>query len=52
MQDVIREKEHHIEQLLKEREIDRSEITRAAGIAEKAEGKFLSLQQEYEKVVE
>lgn len=49
-QDVLREKQQHIEQLLKERDLERSEITRAASQADEAEQKLATLTQEYEQV--
>ncbi|GLV32318.1 Cytoplasmic linker protein 190 [Carabus blaptoides fortunei] len=49
LQDVLREKEHHIDQLLREREIDRSEIARASTQTEQVTGKLLQVQQDYEK---
>jgi hypothetical protein len=51
-QDVLREKQQHIEQLLKERDLERAEITRAASQADEAEHRFFTLKQEFEKVRE
>ncbi|KAJ8918792.1 hypothetical protein NQ315_011076 [Exocentrus adspersus] len=47
--DVLKEKQQHIEQLLKERDLERAEITRAASQADEAEQKLTTLRQEYEK---
>lgn len=41
----------HIEQLLKERDLERAEITKAANQAEEAEQRFSALKVEYEKVI-
>lgn len=49
-QDVLREKEHHIEQLLKERELERSELTVASSHAEQTERKLKLLGEKYEQV--
>jgi CAP-Gly domain-containing linker protein 1 len=49
LQDVLREKQQHIEQLLKERDLERAEITRAASQADEAEHRFFTLKQEFEK---
>ena len=49
-QDVLREKQQHIEQLLRERDLERAEITRAASQADEAEQKFHHLKQEFEQV--
>lgn len=49
-QDVLREKQQHIEQLLKERDLERAEITRAANQVDDAEQKLSSLKLEYEQV--
>ncbi|KYB25236.1 Restin homolog-like Protein [Tribolium castaneum] len=48
-QDVLREKQQHIEQLLKERDLERAEITRAASQADEAEQKFYTLKHEFEQ---
>lgn len=50
-QDVLREKQQHIEQLLKERDLERAEITRAANQADDAEQKLSTLTLEYEQVI-
>ncbi|XP_031350862.1 uncharacterized protein LOC116176432 [Photinus pyralis] len=47
-QDVLREKQHHIEQLLKERDLENAEFTRAANHAEKVQQKLTTLKAEYE----
>ncbi|XP_044271292.1 CAP-Gly domain-containing linker protein 2 isoform X3 [Tribolium madens] len=49
LQDVLREKQQHIEQLLKERDLERAEITRAASQADEAEQKFYALKHEFEQ---
>lgn len=49
-QDVLREKQQHIEQLLKERDLERAEITRAASQADEAEQKLTTLTLEYNHV--
>lgn len=49
-QDVLREKQQHIEQLLKERDLERSEVSRAANQADEAEQKLATLRSEYEHV--
>nr|CAD7438569.1 unnamed protein product [Timema bartmani] len=49
MKDVLHEKEQHIERLLKERELERAEITRAAGQAENAEQKLVKYKLEFEQ---
>jgi hypothetical protein len=50
VQDVLREKELHIEQLLKERDLERAEVTRAASQADDAEQKLAAYKQEFEQV--
>ncbi|XP_050305164.1 restin homolog isoform X3 [Anthonomus grandis grandis] len=49
LQDVLKEKQEHIEQLLKERDLERAEITRSAHQADEAEQKYLALSQEFAK---
>uniref|UniRef100_A0AAR5PME6 CAP-Gly domain-containing protein n=1 Tax=Dendroctonus ponderosae TaxID=77166 RepID=A0AAR5PME6_DENPD len=49
LQGVLKEKQQHIEQLLKERDLERAEITRAASQADEAEQKYTLLNQEYIK---
>lgn len=49
-QDVLREKQQHIEQLLKERDLERAEITRAANQADEAEQQLARLNLEYDQV--
>ncbi|XP_076266229.1 cytoplasmic linker protein 190 isoform X7 [Rhynchophorus ferrugineus] len=49
LQDVLKEKQQHIEQLLKERDLERAEITRAASQADEAEQRLVQLRQEYDK---
>lgn len=50
-QDVLKEKQQHIEQLLKERDLERAEITRAASQADEAEHQFFTLKAEFEQVI-
>lgn len=47
---MLREKELHIEQLLKERDLERAEVTRAASQADDAEQKLAAYKQEFEQV--
>lgn len=47
---MLREKELHIEQLLKERDLERAEVTRAASQADDAEQKLTAYKQEFEQV--
>lgn len=44
---MLREKEQHIEQLMKEREMERSEVTRAATQADEAESRLAVVQQKF-----
>lgn len=46
----MREKEAKIEQLLRERDLERAEVTRAANQADEAEQKLATLKKEYEQV--
>ncbi|XP_065171284.1 LOW QUALITY PROTEIN: CAP-Gly domain-containing linker protein 1-like [Atheta coriaria] len=48
LQDVLKEKQQHIEQLLKERDLERAEITKAASLADEAEQRYVSIQKEFE----
>lgn len=52
IQDLLREKEQHIEQLLKEREMERCEVTRAAAQADEAEHQLALLQRRYQDELE
>ncbi|VEN55981.1 unnamed protein product [Callosobruchus maculatus] len=47
--DLLKEKQQHIEQLLKERELERSEIAKCAGQVEDAEKKFVTVKLEFDK---
>ena len=47
IQEVLREKDQHIEQLMKEREMERSEVTRAATQADEAETRLAILQHKF-----
>ncbi|KAF5269688.1 hypothetical protein FQA39_LY08611 [Lamprigera yunnana] len=47
--DVLREKQSQIEQLLKERSLERAEFTRAANQADNAEQQLATLQTDYER---
>ena len=51
LNDVIKEKEDHISQLLKERDLERGEVARAAAQADQLEDKLTSLQSEHQKLV-
>ena len=44
----MREKDQHIEQLMKEREMERSEVTRAAAQADEAEHQLAVLQRRFQ----
>ncbi len=44
---MLRERDQHIEQLMKEREMERSEVTRAAAQADEAEHQLSVLQRQY-----
>uniref|UniRef100_A0A8D9BFU1 Restin homolog n=1 Tax=Cacopsylla melanoneura TaxID=428564 RepID=A0A8D9BFU1_9HEMI len=46
MQDVLKEKQQHIERLLKERDFDRAEFTK---LAEASEAKYVALRAEFDK---
>lgn len=52
LNDVIKEKEDHISQLLKERDLERGEVARAAAQADELEEKLTSLQTEHQKLVQ
>lgn len=49
-QDVLKEKQQHIEQLLKERDLERAEITKAASQVEEYEQKLATLKREFDRV--
>lgn len=49
-QDVLREKQQHIEQLLKERDLERAEITKVAGQIDAVELKLATVTSEYDQV--
>nr|CAI5846555.1 unnamed protein product [Callosobruchus analis] len=49
--DLLKEKQQHIEQLLKERELERSEIAKCASQVEDAEKKFVTVKSEFEKYI-
>lgn len=49
LQETLKEKEFHIEQLLKERDLERAEVTRAASQADEAERRLAAVKQEYEQ---
>ncbi|XP_022667007.1 CAP-Gly domain-containing linker protein 1-like isoform X2 [Varroa destructor] len=51
-QDALREKEEHIEQLLKERDLEQTEIARVTAHREKAEAELHALQADYTKATE
>ncbi|XP_063226060.1 CAP-Gly domain-containing linker protein 2 isoform X4 [Bacillus rossius redtenbacheri] len=48
-QDALKEKEEYVAKLLKERELERAEVTRAASQAEEAEQKLAKFQKEFEE---
>ncbi|KAG1711214.1 CAP-Gly domain-containing linker protein 1 [Nymphon striatum] len=50
LQETLREKEQHIDQLLKEREMERSEVAQAAAQVEATESQLASLQVDYESL--
>ena len=47
----MKEKEEHIDQLLKERNLERGEVAKAAAQADELEDKLFTLQQEHQRVV-
>lgn len=47
----MKEKEEHIDQLLKERDLERGEVAKAAAQADELEDKLFTLQQEHQRVV-
>lgn len=47
---MLKEKQQHIEQLLKERDLERAEVTKAANQAEEVEQRLLALRLEYDQV--
>ncbi|KAK6625059.1 hypothetical protein RUM43_005350 [Polyplax serrata] len=49
LQDTLKKKEFQIEQLLKQRDLERAEVTRAAGQADEAERQLACLKKEFEK---
>ncbi|KAK7088112.1 hypothetical protein V1264_022072 [Littorina saxatilis] len=49
LQKALKEKEEHIEQLLKERDLERSEVARAAAQVDDAEGQLTSMRSEQER---
>lgn len=49
-QDVLREKQQHIEQLLKERDLERTEIVKAATQVEETERQLAAIKSEYDHV--
>ncbi|XP_064651495.1 CAP-Gly domain-containing linker protein 1-like isoform X19 [Lineus longissimus] len=51
-QKALKEKEEHIEQLLRERDMERSEVARAAAQVDEAENQLLTLRNEHEKYME
>ncbi|XP_022247769.1 CAP-Gly domain-containing linker protein 1-like isoform X2 [Limulus polyphemus] len=52
LQEALKEKEDHIEQLLRERDLERAEVARAAGQADKAEQKLAALKIEHQRYVD
>ena len=49
LKDQLKEKEQHIEQLLKERDLERAEVAKAASQTDEAEAKLVQLKQEFER---
>ena len=52
LNDVIKEKEDHISQLLKERDLERGEVARAAAQADQLDEKLMALQTEHQKLAQ
>lgn len=52
LQKALKEKEEHIEQLLKERDLERAEVARAAAQVDEAEGQLMNLRTENERAKE
>ncbi|KAK2165553.1 hypothetical protein NP493_1359g00029 [Ridgeia piscesae] len=52
LQKALKEKEEHVEQLLRERDLERSEVARAAAQVDKAEGELMTVRTEHERFVE
>ncbi|CAL1539261.1 unnamed protein product [Lymnaea stagnalis] len=50
LQKALKEKEEHIEQLLRERDLERSEVARAAAHVDEAEGQLSSIKAEQDKL--
>ncbi|KAK3740835.1 hypothetical protein RRG08_042819 [Elysia crispata] len=50
LQKALKEKEEHIEQLLRERDLERSEVARAAAHVDEAEGKMSSMKTEQDRL--
>ena len=48
LKDQLKEKEQHIEQLLKERDLERAEVAKAASQTDEAEAKLVQLKQEFD----
>merc|ERR1719342_1871191 len=48
LKDQLREKEQYIEQLLKERDLERSEVAKAASQTDEAEARLVIVKQEFE----
>ena len=49
LQDALREKEQHVDQLLKERDMERSEVARATANAEEADVALTALRTELQE---
>lgn len=47
---MLKDKQQHIEQLLKERDLERQEFTKAASQAEDAERQLIVVKKEFENV--
>ncbi|XP_076363143.1 uncharacterized protein LOC143253328 isoform X4 [Tachypleus tridentatus] len=52
LQEALNEKEDHIEKLLRERDLERAEVARAASQADKAEQKLAALKIEHQRYVD
>ncbi|CAG2171594.1 unnamed protein product, partial [Oppiella nova] len=52
LNDVIKEKDDHISQLLKERDLERGEVSRAAAQADSLEEKLQALQADHQRLVQ
>ncbi|XP_067684730.1 CAP-Gly domain-containing linker protein 1-like isoform X2 [Haliotis asinina] len=51
LQKALKEKEEHIEQLLRERDLERAEVARAAAQVDEAEGELTNVRQDKERIL-